>query len=358
MLPTIEEEDAFWRAEAARTRLPLTPPTRWSCATCPWRIKYAETGNKHFSDPCASVCEAAWEGDYGDGTTAAKDGLILLCHGHIHQDDPEEQWDRNELCVCTSVVVVQQREAIRWHERGCLHIDQAAAERIAARMGIPPALFRSRTLTRADLLSRAHPAISDPHIGHSSLPAMLPGEFEYDTADVKLWDVVVDFDPARPARRRAGVRGPRRADGACAGVEREACRLLDGGGASWLACSSKSTARPPRRRSAANAADASSAAPPASHAYAATCSGSRSQTGKRASSCGPSSPRRARPGRRSRSRGRWRRPRSSRARLPAKRARGGSLDAVRPEFAEVYRRRRLRYGREEHTSRTRSAAGL
>jgi hypothetical protein len=202
MLPSIEQEDAYWFAEAARTGLPLTPPERWSCATCPWRLKYAKTGNKHFTECCDLVSLAAWEGDFGDGSTAAKDGMLLLCHGHINQDDREEDWDRDELQFCASIVVVQQREAIRYHERGWLHVDQTAAERIACRMGIPPRLFAARRLTRADLLSRAHPAISDPLVGHPTLPPMRPGEFEYDDADLKLWDVVVETDLGPAVRER------------------------------------------------------------------------------------------------------------------------------------------------------------
>lgn len=205
MLPSIEQEDAYWLAESARTGRPLTPPGRWSCATCPWRLKYAKPGNQHFTERCDLVSLAAWEGDFGDGSTAAKDGMLLLCHGHISQDDREEDWDRDELQFCASIVVVQQREAIRHHERGWLHIDQTAAERIAARMGIPPALFRSRRLTRADLLSRAHPAISDPLIGHPTLPPMQSGEFEYVETDVKLYDVRVEQDLDAAVRERVGA---------------------------------------------------------------------------------------------------------------------------------------------------------
>ncbi len=168
-------------AQASKTLgVPLKPPPRTPCATCPWRLKFSRgVPNPNFPDP--GIIDEAWQGYPGNGG-GAKHGLIPLCHRGADSAAVGDfnDWLRqvDEIRVCAGVVAIQQREAIRFHEGEPAAVDQDAAERVAARMKIPPAVYRSGVLTPADLLTRAHPAISDPLIGYKKCKPVKRGEFD------------------------------------------------------------------------------------------------------------------------------------------------------------------------------------
>lgn len=186
-VPTFEAENAWMVARSERTGIPLAPPSRHSCASCPWRLKHANEVTEHFALP--GTIDRAWAGkddcDYAPGDTdslshGANTGVVVFCHRGIKSDQGAE-WENivDHYQPCSASLAVQQRECIRWHEdRLSSSIDKGAAIRVAMRMGIPSRVFLSGLLTRDDLLSRSHPEIANTAVGLPSLPPVETGEFE------------------------------------------------------------------------------------------------------------------------------------------------------------------------------------
>jgi len=198
-MPTLAEEDMLYRAHAASWRAELAPPAASPCTTCPWRTRYHDgEPNPKFRDCRAAVTEA-WHADTPSyGLFGAKHGLLICCHRSNSEYRSGQEYDK--LSTCAAAISIQQREAIRWHENEPSGIDEATAVRMGERMGIAPDLFRARKLTRADLVASAHPAISDPSIGHPELPPMRPGEFDGEPLTAFLIELDADVTPTARAR--------------------------------------------------------------------------------------------------------------------------------------------------------------
>lgn len=177
-IPSVEEETAYWEAEAERKGIPFTGPARHPCATCPWRLKF-HRGVENPKFPHPGIIHHTWRG-YRAEVGGAQDGLLVMCHRGVHSMTPEEDQVFDSHRVCAGSVAVQQREAIRRYLGQMSYVDEDAAERIGRRMGVPLRVWRRRILTREDLVSRAHPAISDPDVGHPDLMPPRPREFAVD----------------------------------------------------------------------------------------------------------------------------------------------------------------------------------
>jgi hypothetical protein len=208
---SIAQEEGFWETRAEAAGIPRTPPARSPCGTCPWRLKNGNRPTEHFPDP--GTVDRAWRSKRPDqaGQGGVSDGLLVMCHCgcHIGADGlliAPDQEALPEWRICAGSLVTQRREAIRWHEDGTSGVDRDTAVRVARRMGIPPKVFLARILTRADLVSRAHPALADPRIGHPDLAPIAPGEFEPDT-ELRLFDVRVEPLGAAVRERIGSVPG-------------------------------------------------------------------------------------------------------------------------------------------------------
>jgi hypothetical protein len=217
-----------------RTGIPIGATRDHPCATCPYRL--CNAGKESAYAP-ADALNATWQGHDGMNISV-RDGSTMLCHA---ANDAKSATNRyatvrwletmSEYRQCAGALVVQQREALRYHEHGSgvvadepsrgarraqlrglardagraflasesteqgfrdevarltrwaseapPRMTAAGIKRVAERL-----LRRSMTLTefrrlpRDTVLKAAHPALNDPAIGHLDLEPPRPGEFE------------------------------------------------------------------------------------------------------------------------------------------------------------------------------------
>jgi hypothetical protein len=209
------------------TGVPIVTAKRSPCGTCPYRdtnccVETALTP--------ADGAHIMWQ---GKGQGGNRDGLPMLCHCGRNTKGAVPIWTSrlSEYRQCTGAQVLQQREALRYHEHGDSVIDatpsrgqsqakalsemktisgqlasgeigeetaraeiaglgasararparmtrRGIARTVERMMGHPISLDAFRQLPRAVVLARAHPAISDSHIVHPDLEPPRPGEFK------------------------------------------------------------------------------------------------------------------------------------------------------------------------------------
>jgi hypothetical protein len=217
-----------------RTGVPIGPTRDHPCSTCPFRLCNAGVESAYAP---ADAINAVWQGWDGQ-EISVRDGSAMICHAANDARGSKGRFataawlaSMPEYRQCAGALVVQQREALRYHERGPGAIDDdpsrgarvaqlkelanaakralladeisvagykaeiarlfrwaretpsrmttAGVERVVRRMiGRPVTLERFRSFSRADVLKAAHPALADPAIGHPDLEPPRPGEFE------------------------------------------------------------------------------------------------------------------------------------------------------------------------------------
>jgi hypothetical protein len=153
-------------------------PKARSCATCPFRIANQREGGRTFYPPL--YMDGIWAGwDTERAELAIRNGALNHCHS-------------TPTHPCAGAVALQDREVLRFVERrpratGDYALTRMGLEKAAARLlripvrnvsGIAVETFRKRvsiaTLRRAGrrrVLAAAHPAVSDPQIGHHRVRA-------------------------------------------------------------------------------------------------------------------------------------------------------------------------------------------
>jgi hypothetical protein len=214
--------------------VPIGPTRDQPCSTCPFRICNANTKTA-YTPPGAY--DAIWQGH--DGLKeGVRDGPPMLCHAArdakgVSGRFATARWlaSMTEYRQCAGALVVQQREALRYHADGPAAVDNtesrgaktgrlrrlsdeakqafledrisapeyvsevdrliawarvrparmtiAGIRRVIERMfGRPVTLDAYRAMSRHDVLEAAHTALSDTAIGHPDLEPPRPGEFD------------------------------------------------------------------------------------------------------------------------------------------------------------------------------------
>lgn len=152
------------------------------CATCPWRKSNwgrDDTPHPEYYDDFAR--EAIWSNSDGllfPPGIGGRFGNSVICHvGYSQPGKP----DADTSPECSGVLVLQQREVLRYHKYGdaALYphnthgLTRIAVLEVAGEMiGNPDlTLPQLRSLKREQLLQAAHVAINDEDIAHDSLTA-------------------------------------------------------------------------------------------------------------------------------------------------------------------------------------------
>lgn len=173
--------DEHMRKLGQTTGIPLAPVRDFACSTCPFRLCNADSPTKHTAP---GVMTAVWNGVTVGDTTApgVRDGQRMYCHAGT--PTMTRKWIRAvpEYRPCVGALVVQQREALRYHRTGTINpvgLGAEALQAVVRRMfGRELSLSLFGVLNRRALAGATHPAINDASIGHPDIDPPRPGEFE------------------------------------------------------------------------------------------------------------------------------------------------------------------------------------